>query len=278
MALIDTHAHIHDEQFKGEVNAVLCRARTAGVSRIITVGTNVEESRVAVSFASVYEHVYATVAVHPEKYSELPDELTRRRWMESISSLAKDEKTVGIGECGLDYHVLQNIVVPEEQKQCQRQGFSDHIELARQVHKPLIVHARDSYNDVLAILSENTVDIPLIVLHCYQGDTDVTDRFLTLSDRIFFSFAGNSTYPPKKIDRNTKDDVRNVIRMIPLDRLLSETDCPYLAPQKFRGQRNEPAYVEEVVLAIAEFRGVSPESVERAIEYTARRIFPRMFF
>lgn len=276
--MIDTHSHIHDVIFDGDRDGVIRRASDAGVKRIITVGTSVSESVDAVALAERYgKEIFATVAVHPHEYSKLPDEGIRREWREKLEEIAIHPKVVAIGECGLDYHAFGDVAVTEEQKKIQQEGFHDHLELAKRLGKPVVIHARESYRDVFEIVREFVGDIPFIVLHCYQGDVEVTKKFLDLDGRILFSFAGNITYPVKKSLAGTKDDILESIRLIPIEWILTETDCPYLAPQEFRGTRNEPAYVFSVVRKLAEVKSLSVEEAERATEENARQCFSKMF-
>ncbi len=275
--MIDTHAHIHDPQFDADRKATLQRAWDAGVEKLITVGTSVSESRDALACAQRYDSIFVAVAIHPHEYSKFPSVGTMQEWMGEIGKLSNDPKVVAIGECGLDYHAFGGVAVTEEQKEIQKSGFREHLELARRVGKPIVIHARESYGDVLEIIRDSVATIPAVILHCYQGDLDMTWKFLDLDERIAFSFAGNITYPVKKSFAGTKGDIQESIRVIPLDRILTETDCPYLTPQTFRGTRNEPSYVAEVVRKIAELKNVSFEEVERVTEGNAKRCFPGMF-
>lgn len=271
--MIDSHAHIHDEKFGVDRDEVARRAREAGVCKMVTIGTSIQESRDAIQCAEKYKGVFATVAVHPEEYSKLPDVELQTAWMEELSRLSENPKVVAIGECGLDYHAFNGIAITDKQKECQKQGFLEHLELSSRTGKPIVIHARESYEDVLELLRTFVSKIPNVILHCYQGDTKITEKFLGLGEKVNFSFAGNITYPVKKLVQGTDDDIREVVRMIPIGRILSETDCPYLAPQKFRGTRNEPAYVVEVVRAIAEFKAISLEETARQTCENAERIF-----
>ncbi|QQS15591.1 MAG: TatD family hydrolase [Candidatus Moraniibacteriota bacterium] len=272
--MIDTHAHIHEVVFDDDRDEAIRRANAAGVGKIITVGTSVAESVDAVAAAERYEEVlFAAVAVHPHEYSKMPERDVRLEWIKRLEEIAVRPKVVAIGECGLDYHAFNGVSVSEEQRNIQQEGFRDHLELARRIGKPVVIHARESYEDVLDIVRRYAEDIPSIVLHCYQGDKGVTQKFLDLSDNILFSFAGNITYPVKKSIAGTKDDVRESIKVIPLERILTETDCPYLAPQKYRGARNEPAYVTEVAKKIAEIKGMPVEGVGLLTEKNAHRSF-----
>lgn len=275
--MIDTHAHIHDEMFDTDREEMLHRAFGGGVKRIITIGTSVSESEDALAMAKKYENVFATVAVHPEEYSKLPDEETRNSWMKRLGRLAMDSKVVAIGECGLDYHAFNNVSVTEEQKENQKIGFRDHLELAQKVGKPVVIHARESYGDVLEMIRDSAAVLPAVILHCYQGDIEATQKFLNLGEKIFFSFAGNITYPVKKILLGTNDDICESIKIIPIDQILTETDCPYLAPQAYRGSRNESVYVAEVARKIAEVKGISIEEIERVTEENSKRSFPGVF-
>ncbi len=274
--MIDTHAHIHDAQFDSDRDAVIRRAHEMGVVKILTIGTNVEESRKAKAMAGHYGEVFASVAVHPEEYSKLPSVELCHAWMDGIDALARDAKVVGIGECGLDYHEFGGIVITEGQRYAQKAGFLEHLELAVRMQKPIIIHARQSYDDVYDMVREYVEKLSGIVMHCYQGDTEITRKFLDLGETVAFSFAGNITYPVKKSFQGTKDDICETIGIIPIDRILTETDCPYLAPQEFRGTRNEPSFVFSVA-RIAEVKQISLEAVERATEENARRYFPMMF-
>lgn len=312
--MIDAHAHIHDAKFDIDREEMIARAREAGVRHIVTIGTSVEDSRRAIDLARRFpDMLRASVAVHPHEYSKLPSEEIRREWMEELEVLAREDIVAAIGECGLDYHAFGGEEVSSEQRSVQREGFLEHIRLAERIGKPLVIHARESYEDVLEALKDTdngqwktdnvslTMEqegrirqnlfplqgrgIPFIILHCYQGDAEVTQRFLELSDemagkknsrinsRILFSFAGNVTYPVKKAIRGTKDDIEEVVRRIPIDRILVETDCPYLAPQSRRNERNEPAFVEETAQKIAEIQGVSMEEVERGVEENFKNVF-----
>ena len=272
--MIDSHAHIHDPLFDTDREGVLERARVAGVTNILTIGTSVRESYEALELAKQYPDIIrATVAVHPYEYSGLPDENIRLEWKQEISALSQDSCVVGIGECGLDYHAFGEIPITQKQRDAQKQGFLDHIEIAISVQKPLIVHARESYDDVCEILGGHIQKLPSVVLHCYQGDAEITKQFLELSENILFSFAGNCTYPIAKKKQGTKDDIRKSIAIIPVERMLIETDCPYLAPQKYRGNRNEPSYVAETARFLAQEKNFEYEKFVSLTAENTRKIF-----
>lgn len=257
--LIDTHAHIHDSKFSGEEDQIVRNAFEGGVDRIVTIGTSVRESAQALEIAGRYPGVFASVGVHPEVFNRLDDDvksLEKIRTMESeISDLLGYEKIVAIGEIGLDYFShAPNRPVTARGKLLQQTGFSVQMDLARRNDLTPIVHCRDAYADILRYLERESSVVTAsrgpVILHCYMGDVDFTGRFLRFPD-VFFSFAGNVTYPVKKMLAGTKNDVREVVRTIPLGRILCETDAPYLAPQPVRGKRNEPAFVRFTVEHIA---------------------------
>jgi TatD DNase family protein len=274
--MIDTHAHIHDALFDKDRGEVIVRAQKAGITKMITIGTSVSESRDALSLAKQYpDSLYATVAVHPHEYSKLPSLELQKQWMREIEIMAQEKEVRGIGECGLDYHTFENIEISPEQKQSQRKGFLQHIQLAEKINKPLIIHARDSYEDVFEMISLYGKNIPSILLHCYQGDREITKKCIQSSLPIFFSFSGSITYPVKKSLEKTKNDPREVIREIPLEKILLETDCPYLSPQSQRGKRNEPMFIFETATFIAQQKNISLEELEKVLEQTFHSLFEK---
>ncbi|TXH00952.1 MAG: TatD family deoxyribonuclease, partial [Candidatus Moraniibacteriota bacterium] len=189
-----------------------------------------------------------------------------------------NKKVVAIGECGLEYYSHDPTKpITSEQKEWQKMGFLAQIKLAEELGLPLIVHCRastgsdDAYRDLLEILKPKTYNLKAI-LHCYMGDTEVTKQLLAL-DNVYFSFTGNITYPVKKTWVGTKDDLTETVKLIPLDRLFTETDCPFLSPQSKRGERNEPANVVEVAKQVAFLQGKTPEEVEKALKENFRIVF-----
>jgi TatD DNase family protein len=275
--MIDIHAHLHDSAFDADRDEVVARALDIGVTKIITIGTDVVESERAVACAEKYENVCASIGVHPDEI-ESPN-ANRQEMFSELRELARHSKIVAIGECGLDYYRHQ-LTINSQQKKIQKEGFLAQIELAKELQLPLIVHCRpsrgamDAYEDLFSILSHpiSGIQYPVSILHCYMGNTEVTRKFLELSN-VYFSFTGNITYPVKKIFVGTTNDLTETVRMIPIERVLAETDCPYLAPQKYRGGRNEPAYVMAVTEKIAEIKGISREIVEQTVTASAENIF-----
>ncbi len=277
----DIHTHLYWHTYDPDRDAVVARARENGVKEMFVIGCTVEESKQAIALAEQYEKVFASVGIHPQEFVESTSVVDLDASIEVLRSLTINKKVVAIGECGLEYYAHDKTKpITEEQKNWQKAGFLAQIELAKECNLPLIVHSRgeagesDVYEDLFSILSEHAKDTPTI-LHCYMGDTEVTKKLLTLQN-VFFSFTGNITYPVKKSLIGTKDDLTETVKLIPLDRIFTETDCPFLTPQSKRGERNEPAYVSEVVLKIAELQGKSTLEIEQAIEKNFQKVFPNV--
>lgn len=278
----DIHTHLYWQFYDVDRDTVIARARAAGVEKLLVIGCTVEESKQAIALTEQYPDVYAAIGVHPQEFSDESRISNLESWIDKLRVLVKYEKVIAIGECGLEYYSHDpKQVVTDEQKQWQKKAFLAQIELAEEFGLPLIIHARpssgtmDSYEDVYFILKSKIKNLKSIVLHCYQGDTEVTKKFLLLPN-VFFSFTGNITYPVKKAMAGTKDDLSETVKLIPLNRIFTETDCPFLAPQSHRGERNEPAFVMEVVTKIAELHTVSVTEVTRVTEENFQNVFIRV--
>ncbi len=294
----DIHTHLYWESYDADRDAVIARAHDAGINRMFAIGCTVEESRQCVALAERYSEVYASVGIHPHFFNDfvekefsisnfqfsikpqlLNDEV--QKLTEALRKLAANEKVVAIGECGLDYF-SQDVTksITEEHKTVQKAGFLAQIALAEELQLPLIVHGRastgsaDAYEDLFEILKAKSSNLKAI-LHCYMGDTEVTKKFLTLPN-VYFSFTGNITYPVKKALVGTKDDLAETVKLIPLDRIFAETDCPFLAPQSQRGKRNEPAFVTEVVARVALLQGKAVSAIVQATEENFKRVFSKV--
>lgn len=294
----DIHTHLYWESYDADRDMVIVRAHEAGIDQLFTIGCTIEESRQCVALAEQYPQIYASVGIHPHEMNHLvqnpkpklqmPNKTQNpknqiKEWMIALRELAKYEKVVAIGECGLDYFAHTGEVITDEQKTVQKQGFLAQIALAEELHLPLILHCRpsigtqDAYEDLFRILSEaneasKLTKLPTI-LHCYMGDTEMTKQFLALPN-VHFSFTGNITYPVKKTLIGTKDDLGETVKLIPLDRIFAETDCPFLAPQSHRGERNEPVYVREVLARMTELHTTDTGRLTSAIEANFKRVFP----
>lgn len=251
--IVDSHAHVEDEAFEEGVAAVMDRAREAGVEIVINPGYDVRSSRVAAENAAIHKGLYAMAGIHPHDAAGVGDDE-----LEEISKLLSMPRVVGIGEIGLDYY--RDLSPRDEQVRV----FRAQLELAKNLGCPVQIHSRDAHLETHSILKEYARDVPAIVLHCYSGSAEMAAELIKLG--FFISLGGPVTY------RNARRPVE-VARDVPLDRLLVETDSPYLPPSPYRGQRNEPAYVVEVVRKIAEIKGVSVEKVAQATAMNAMEVF-----
>ena len=251
--LIDTHAHIEMKEFDTDRDEVIKRAKEAGVGYLISVGANLAGSIKAVELAERYENVYASVGIHPHDVKNM-DEAT----FQTLRDLAKSAKVVAIGEIGLDYFKEFS---PRE---LQISRFREFLSLAKELKKPVIIHDRDAHEDTLRILREEGASAIGGVVHCFSGDYDFAKEIMKLG--FYISFTGVITFPKA-------DDAREVVRNIPIERILVETDSPYLAPVPHRGKRNEPAFVKEIARTIAEVKGLSLDDVARITTMNVKELF-----
>lgn len=249
--LIDTHCHIQFKPLSGEVEKVIKRAEKEGVKKLIVVGCDIKSSRQAIDLAENYENIFAAVGLHPQDSKKL----TEHMWDE-IRKLAQHEKVVAIGETGLDYFKDYS------PKYVQQRVYKKHIKLAMELDKPLIVHNRDADEDALDILQE--LGAKNVVFHCFSSDVSFA-RTVWMAGYMT-SFTGNVTYPKAQ-------NLRDVIEQCPLDAMMVETDCPYLAPQKHRGGTNEPSYVVEVAKQIAHTKGKPFSEIEEVTTKNAQEFF-----
>lgn len=252
--LFDSHAHINDPQFDQDREEVIQRARVEfGVSYILNVGYNRETIASSLHLAEKYDFIYSSVGWHPHDAAKLTDEdLT---W---IQSLADHPKVVALGEMGLDYYWDNS---PREK---QAEVFRKQIAIARETGLPIIIHDRDAHEDVVQILKEEHAEEVGGVMHCFGGDLSIMEECLKLNFMI--GLGGPVTFKNAKLPKE-------IAAAVPSDRLLIETDCPYLAPHPYRGKRNETGYVRLVAEAIAEIRGVSLEELAQLTTENAKRLF-----
>lgn len=250
--LIDTHAHLDDRRFEHDLEAVIRRAAGAGVSTILTVGADIASSRGAIAIAEAHKGVFAAVGVHPHEAKETDE----RTWRE-LRQLAKNPRVIAIGEIGLDfYHNLSP--APD-----QRRAFRAQLEVAHELGLPIIVHDRDAHREVLDILQVDGAGLRG-VMHCFSGSLEMAQQAIKMG--FYISTAGSVTFP-------NAVRLREVIAGVPLERLLVETDSPYLAPMPYRGRRNEPAYLGLIAAKVAETRGVSLQTIAQATTANARCLF-----
>ncbi|PDO11103.1 MAG: hydrolase TatD [Candidatus Reconcilbacillus cellulovorans] len=251
--LTDTHAHLSSPRFDDDRDDALRRAREAGVTRIIDVGFNRRSIAASLALAEREPDVWAAVGWHPTDAVEMePDDLDR------LAEWCRHPKVVAIGEIGLDYYWKN--VSPD----VQRRAFREQIRLARRVGKPIVIHNRDAHGDVVAILREERADEIGGVMHCFSGDAHFAAECLALG--FYLSFGGPITF-------KSNGALREVLARVPKDRLLLETDSPYLAPHPHRGRRNEPAYVRLVAETAASVLGMEPDELAAVTTENAKKLF-----
>ncbi len=250
--MIDSHCHLTDKQFGADREAVIERARDAGVTQVITIADSLPEAEECVRIAETHEEIFATVGVHPHNAKD---------WMtESEAQLRKlvasSKKVVAIGEIGLDYHY------DFSERDTQRKVFSVQLALAKELELPVVVHCREAVEDVWKLVEEHQPE--KLVLHCCTEQWNDVARFVERG--YILSFTGIATYPKS-------EEIRRTIRECPLSQLMIETDAPYLAPMPHRGKRNEPAYVAEVLQCIAKVKGLKLAEVDRITTQNAVNFF-----
>ncbi|MEK6777911.1 MAG: TatD family hydrolase [bacterium] len=252
--LIDSHAHLTMPQFDEDREEVLGRAREAGVGHILTIG-GVEQGPSVIEFAGRHQDfgVYAAIGVHPHETSTLSEGSVR-----VLQEYISDPRVVAVGEIGLDYH-YKHSPVPAQQEAFRRQ-----IRVAREAGLPIIVHSREAEEDTLKILKQEKADEVGGVIHCFSGGIDMARTAISLG--FFISFSGSLTF-------KNAASLREIARLIPIERILIETDAPYLAPQQVRGKRNEPSYVRFVAQTLAEVKGLNLDDIGRITSHNAMQLF-----
>ncbi len=250
LELVDTHAHLNLPNFKKDLEEVIARAKEAGVVAIINVGIDLKTSIKALELAHAYEGLWATAGLHPHEVKKATEET-----YETLKALFQDPKIVAVGEIGLDY------AKEYSPRGLQREHFARQLALARELQKPVVIHSREA-PDIMEILRQELPE--KFVFHCYAGDKREAREILDLGGYI--SITGIVTFPKA-------ENIREIVRYVPLERLMAETDCPFLTPVPHRGKRNEPAFVRYVVEKIAELKGVSFEECARITTKNARDFF-----
>ncbi len=251
--IFDTHAHYDDERFDEDRDALLKSMKDAGIGNIVNIGANMASSKRSLELASEYDFMYAAVGVHPSDCAELDDEK-----IEQIREMSSFPKCVAIGEIGLDYYW------PEPDHELQKKWFIRQIELAREVGLPIIVHSRDAAADTIDILkSENAGELGGVV-HCFSYSKEVAEECVKMG--FYIGIGGVLTF---KNGRKMKE----VAEAVPIDRIILETDCPYLAPEPFRGKRNSSLYLPYVVSAMAQIKGMTEQEVINVTEENARKMY-----
>jgi TatD DNase family protein len=279
--LIDTHSHLDFPDFDADRPEIIQRAFDAGVTRLISIGTNLESSRVALALADAYPQVYATVGIHP---SEAKKESNSA--IEELAQLARNPKVVAIGECGLDYHRLPSqsstpfassasvtgtihpgseelLLADADEKNCQAIFFQQQLDLATQLRLNVVIHQRDSWEDTITTLKPYTGRLQA-VFHCFSGSLSQAQQLIDMGHSV--SFTGIVTF------KNAKE-LHSCVQKIPAGSFFLETDCPYLSPEPHRGKRCEPAYTRWVAEKVASLRGQSLKEIARETTLAAEKFF-----
>jgi len=252
--LIDSHCHLDFPDFSTELDGVVARARSAGIERMVTISTRVRRHDAVLEIAERFPDVYCSVGTHPHYAHEELDVTAA-----DLVARTQNQRVVALGEAGLDYHY------DNSPRDAQERGFRTHIAAARETGLPLVIHSRDADGDTARILEEETGKGAFpAVLHCFTGGPDLAQRAIALG--LFISFTGILTF-------KTSDALRAIAAKLPADRILVETDAPYLAPGKLRGKRNEPAFVIETAKVLAEARGVSLDQIAQQTTANFFRLF-----
>ena len=250
LKVIDTHAHYDDEAFDCDRDELLQRLLSSSVDKIITIGCSLERSRMAAELSGKYDNIFAAVGIHPEDCYDLPED-----YLYQIEQLASGKKVVAIGEIGLDYHY------EGYNKELQQKCFKEQLQLAARLDMPVVVHSRDATKDTLEILRENK---PKGVVHCFSGSAETAREILEIG--MMISFTGVLTF------KNARKAVE-ACSVIPLDRLMLETDCPYMAPVPYRGERCDSSMVYNIAEKVAEIKGITVEEVIKTCNRNAEEFF-----
>ena len=254
MKIIDTHCHLNDEILFKDLDNVISRAKQAGVEKMVVVGWDKMSSELAIKIAEQYDFIYAIIGFHPENIFDINDEILYK-----TLNLYKHPKVVGIGEIGLDYHWTKEA----DKRELQKQYFIKQIEFANKVGLPISIHSREAFNDTIEILKEHK---PLHggVMHCYSGSVENLKEIINLN--LYIGLDGPVTFSNAKTPKE-------VAAEIPLDKLVVETDCPYLSPHPLRGTVNEPSNISLIVDAIAEARGMSKKHLLDVLYENSCKLF-----
>ncbi len=254
--MIDSHCHLDFPDYQADFPSVIKRTQE-NLELVLNVGTDIKTSERAVDLSELHNFIYASVGIHPHDAATVTPEA-----MDRLATLAAGDRVVAIGECGLDYARLAPDT-EEQDKKLQEQVFTQQISLARQRQLPLVIHCRDAYEDLLVILEKNR-DMRGVI-HCYLGNAELASNFLALG--YYISFTGIITF------KNASPSLLAAVEHVPLDRILIETDAPFLAPVPYRGKRNEPSYVVEVAKKIAEIKGLALSEVDKITSRNTRTLF-----
>lgn len=253
MMIIDSHAHLDDSRFDYDRDMIIKNLKNNGIELVINIGADLKTSIASVSLADKYDNIYAAVGVHPHSAKEMDNST-----IEILKSFAKRDKVVAIGEIGLDFHY------DNSPRDIQRKWFKEQLKLAKEVDLPVIIHTREAAQETFDILKEAQDGSLRGVLHCYSGSVEMALEYIKLG--FYISIAGPVTFNNAKV-------TKEVAKAVPLDKLLIETDCPYLTPMPYRGKRNEPMFTKYVAETIAEIRGITFDELAKATNNNTKGLF-----
>lgn len=267
MKFIDSHCHLDFDPLSKEVEKILIRAQDGGVEKIINIGSSLASSKKSIELAGAYPNVWATVGIHPhDAYSDL----RVKESVESLLGFSGKDKVVGIGEIGLDYYSFSNqSLVADSQKNKQKELFNAQLEVAIEKKLPAVFHVRDAWSDFFEIIEDWKTKIgscPKGVLHCFTGDENLAKRAVEMG--FYLGFSGFITFEQEKFSH-----IRRAVLVTPIEKILIETDAPFLAPEPYRGKTNEPLFVKEVARKISDLKNLSIEDVAKKTYKNTERLF-----
>lgn len=251
--LIDSHAHLDDERFDGDRDILIKSLKSNKLELVINIGADFQSSINSIELAKKYDNIYASIGVHPHSASEVTEET-----LDKFREMAKEEKVVAIGEIGLDYYY------DNSPRDLQRKWFREQLKLAKELDLPVIIHSRDATQETFDIIKEAQDGSLRGVLHCFSGSVEVAMEYIKLG--FYISIGGTVTFKNARV-------VKEVAEAVPLDKLLIETDCPYLTPEPYRGKRNEPMFVKYVAQKIAEIKDINFEELAKATNKNTKELF-----
>lgn len=258
--IFDTHAHYDDEAFDSDREELLKALPENGICTVINMGASMRGSRASIELAQKYDHVYAAVGIHPDDCGSMDE-----TWIDELCALAVNKKCVAIGEIGLDYHGF-DIYDDKPSKEVQQKWFRRQLRLAAEIGKPVVIHSRNACEDTLRMMQKahEELGIDRAIIHCFSYAKETAAQYLDMG--YYLGFGGTTTYEGQK-------KLTKVLEITPMDRILLETDCPYLAPVPHRGERNDSRYLKVVAERIAGIKGVTAAEVEAVTRENARRIY-----
>jgi TatD DNase family protein len=247
---IDAHAHLDDEAFSKDRDELIAKIKEACIY-VINAGSDIASSELSVRLAKKHEFIFACVGIHPHEAQKVPE-----NYIDTLKNMTKHPKVLAIGEIGLDYHY------DFSERSVQKKVFAEQLALAKELNLPVVVHSREAHQDTLDIIRKSGIRKGL--MHCYSGSLELADQYIDLG--FYFSLGGTITFKNAKKPKQSAKE-------LPLNRILLETDSPYLSPEPFRGRRNDPTKIPVIAQAMANIRGISLEEIEKAAEDNTRQLF-----